>query len=281
MRHFSVWAVAVAAAVAVGCGAGKELPDQVPDRKRETGPAPDPFAPAPAASDPAAKAVLDRAVKAITEAVPGGLDRAKVSRVTYKGMLQRPDKPAMSSVVRTIEAVWPDRGRVVDDYKGVEKNMTFLLRSPNGWLKNGETLIAQNPAEVGRIYRTDLTAQYWLPMGLTLAEPNAVAFAMGKSPPGEQPAGMVVKLALPDLPVLRVTFDDKSGVPVRVEYHPVERDVRAHKVLVLDEHKPSGGLLLPGRVDFTQNDQSAERWASVTWEFPDRLDDTLFERPKE
>lgn len=282
MRHFSACAVGVVVAAVIGCGPGKELPDAVPDRKPEvgSGAGTDPFGPAPAASDPAAKDVLARAVKAVTENVPGGLDKAKVSRVILKGSLQRPDKPDMSKVTRTIEAVWADKALVVDDYHGVEKNMSFLLRYPNGWLKNGEALIPQTPSEVGRIYRTDLLAQHWLPLGITLADPQAVAWELSKTPAGDKPATTAVKVALPEMPVLRVTFDDATGVPVRVEYHPVERDVRAHKVMVWADHKPSGGLLLPGSVEFTQNGRLAERWMSATWEFPEKLDVEKFERPK-
>ena len=91
-------------------------------------------------------------------------------------------------------------------------------------------------------------------LGLTLAEPRAVAFE-----PAKTPAGTTVRLALPDLPVLQVTFEEKTGLPVRVEHHPVENHQRLHKVFVMSEHKPAGGLLLPSKLEFTQNDTLADR----------------------
>ena len=118
MRQFSVCAAGVLVAAVIGCGPAKELPGTVPERKVETGPGPDPFGPAPAASDQAAKVILERAVKAITENVPGGVAKAKAASATFAGRLMRPENREMADAVRTVEISWPDRERVTDTYKG-------------------------------------------------------------------------------------------------------------------------------------------------------------------
>lgn len=276
MRHFSVWAVAVAAAAVIGCGSAKEIPDQVPERKQDTGPPPDPLGPAAETSDPEAKAVLDRAVKTITEAVPGGLARAKISAATMTGRVYLQRGEAATPATRLMEAVWPDRGYAELDLGKVK--MTYRFRHPNGWSTAGLVVHDHNPTDVGEVVRNDFLVQPWLVLGLTLADERVVAF--GKE---SKPGATSVKVARPDLPlapVFLVTFDGKTGVPVRVEYHPLEWGQRVHKVLEMEGHKPFVGFLLPERTKLTQNGQPAEEWTIKEWQFPDKLDESRFEQPK-
>jgi hypothetical protein len=281
MRRFSAWAVGlVAAAVVIGCGPGKEIPDEVPGPKALIGPASDPLGPAASASDPEAKAVVDRAVKAITENVPGGLGKAKVSRAVYKGEMQLPQRSAMTKMERTIEAVWPDQALVIIAFKEEQPqtaapSVSLGLNHNEGWMKNGSALVPGNPADMAQIIQTDVTAQYWLMLGPALAETRLVAYDLKKTA-----GGSTVKLAFPNMPVLRVTFEDKSGLPVQVEYNPVEQQQRLHKVLKMSDHKPTGGLLLPAALELFQNDRLTERWATESWEFPEKIDPSHFEAPK-
>lgn len=275
MRRFSFMAVGLSVAVVFGCGPGKEMPEDLPQPKVGSTPAAEPVPDSPATSDPAAKAVLDRAVKVITENVPGGLAKARVSRVTYQGAIQRPDSKEMVETVRKIDSVWPDRALVSNEFKGgLFPTMTFRLRRPHGWGTNGATLIDRNPTETGRAFFNDLVAQHWLPMGLVFADPKVVAYD-----PKKTAAGTLVKVAFPEAPLLLVTFNDASGLPVQVEYQAVEWGDRAQKLLELSDHKPFGGFMLPGTVKLTQNQRLGERWATQSWEFPETLDESLFARP--
>ncbi len=277
MSRFSGWCSGLLfAAVVLGCGPAKELPDEVPEQKDHTGPSADPLGPAPSQSEPQARAILDRAVKAITENVPGGLEKAKTARVVYQGSIQRPESTDMTKAARTIETLWPDRAVVTDDYNGVFLTTTFFLRMNLGWLKNGPNMVPENPAEVGRILHSDLMAQHWLLLGLPLADPKGVAFAATKTPDG-----MTVKLTMPNTPVYRITFAEATGLPVRVEYHPVERQQRVHKIFSVSGHKPAGGLMLPTTLEYKQNNTLGERWALSSWEFPEKIDPARFDPPKQ
>lgn len=282
MFRSSAWAAVVLAAVASGCGPGKEVPSAVTPRpKEQPDQKPDPFGPAPSKSDETARAVVDRAVKVVTENVPGGLEKSRVFRLVYKGTILRPEKLDMVEVTRTAEGVWPDRGRVTDEYAGgIYPTMSFRLRRPLGWVTNGPIVMDRNPAEVGRVLETGLVGEYWLQIGQTFSDPRLVAFGLEKSPAGELPAGTVVKVALPDQPIFRITFDEKLGVPVRVEYHSLEWNNRSHKIAKFGNHKPFAGRLLPGSVDLTQDGRVVERWATDNWEFPEKIDDARFEQPK-
>jgi hypothetical protein len=266
----------VAVAVAVGCGPGKELPSTVPHPKVPPGPPPDPFGPAPAASDSDAKEVLERAVKAITGNVPGGVKRAEVSRVNRAGKFQTLDRPQMSDATNRLDGVWPDRGYAQFDFDG--QSVTCRFREGQGWLTQGTDVQNQNPAEMARIFRADFHARHWIPLGLTLADDKTVAF--GKASADGKTA---VRIAVAGLPVFLVTFDDKTGLPVRVEYHGVEnkQTERAHKVCALDRHdRPYGGYVLPTVMKLYQNGRLVEDWTTKEWDFPEKLDDALFDPPK-
>jgi hypothetical protein len=278
----SACGLVVAAAVVVGCGPAKQLPDVVPTQRGPSQKAPDPFGPAPAQSDPAAKAALDRAVSAITAGDPKRLGKAKVSRATLQGFIELPGKteagePLRREATRNVEAVWPDRARVEVVFKETG-TMTFRMRGPHGWARHG--LVEQNldPITTGHIMRVDMNAQHWLFLGLPLADPKAVAFDLKKGTPAG-PETTSLKVALPDMPVLLVTLDEK-GLPVRVEYHPFESNQRQHKVVALSGHKPVEGLTLPTKLELTQNEVPAERWSEVKWEFPDKIAEDRFDPPK-
>jgi hypothetical protein len=282
MRQLSAWAAgALVAAVAIGCGPGKELPDPT---SKSTGPGPvggDPKEHVPTTSDPAAKAVTDRALKAITQNSIDQLAKTKSSRVIQRGGIQLPNNPVLTGATRRIEAGWPDRARVAYEFKdAVAPTITLGIRGPLAWKTQGPTReMVANPTEVAQTLRTDVLAQHWMLLGLPLAEPGVVVFALQKGTEASR-AATTVKLALPDLPVFQVTFDDQSGLPVRVEYTTSESGQRLRKVLTTTDHKPSGGLLLPTALEFVQNGVLAEKWTVETWEFPDKLDDTLFDAPK-
>ena len=79
---------------------------------------------------------------------------------------------------------------------------------------------------------------------------------------------------------LRLRLDEKSGLPVRVEYNPIELRDRVSKVATFADHKPHGDLLLPTSLELTQNGRPAEKWTLEKWEFPEKIDAAVFEAPK-
>ncbi len=279
MRRLSVLGVVFSIAVGIGCGPGKELPDAPVRHKDVPGSADDPNGTPPAASQPAAKEVLDRAIKAITENDPGKLARTKVAKVTYQGSIRTaPQASELTKAVLTIETVWPDLAFVTDDLKAesLTTTLAFVLHHPHGWLKIGPRLDQTPPLEVGRAIRNDLSAWHWMMLGLPLNDPKLVAFDLSK-----RPGGVAVKLALPERPVYLVTFDEMSGLPVRSEYYPLEHSKRVRKVFRMSEHKSTGGLLLPTKIELTQDEVLVEQWAQPTWEFPESIDPSRFEQPKQ
>lgn len=280
MRRLIGSGALVLAAVVLGCGPGKELPDAPKNAKPVTPSNGDPFGPPPAASDPAARAVLDRAVKAVADGDPARIARGRVAKVTYQGggIKLSTASADLTPTVRVLESVWPDSAVVADDFKGQLANNTFYLRGSRGWLKTGLVMnAASGTTDLGRVILTDLTAWHWMTLGLPLADPDAVAFEPTKKAPGT-----AVKVALPNRPVYLVSFDEATGLPVRVEFNPVEQGVRVHKVFTLSDHKAVGGLVLASKIEMTQDGHIlGERWKDPTWEFPDSIPATRFDPPKE
>ncbi|MCE9565702.1 MAG: hypothetical protein K8U57_27070 [Planctomycetes bacterium] len=273
MRRLSVFVVILLAAVVIGCGPGKELPDAVIRPKDVSGPKGDQNT-TPTTSDPEAKAVVERAIKAITENDPTRLSKAKTAKVAYQGENQRQGPgSAMVKMVCTIETVWPEFALVKYDYK--EFVQTFTLRGPQGWNKYGLTLVQMAPVDVGRLMRNDLTACHWMLLGLPLADPKAIVFS-----PTKTAMGTSVKISLSDLPIYQVTFDKGSGLPVRNEYAPLENGVRTPKFFTMSDHKSTGGFLLPTKIELTQGDAVVERFTEPIWEFPESIDPSRFEQPK-
>ncbi len=279
MRCLGVLAASVLIAALIGCGPGKELPDEGPKAGPAGEPPADALGKAPAVSDPAAKAILERAVKAITQGDSTRLTKAKISKTFYRGEVHFPNSPAPTEATLKWEVVWPDRALTIYEFKNAPVlNITFRMFGQLGWMTKDTVPQTNNPAEVEKVIRTRLVGEHGLILGITLADPRVIAFDPVKAQTG--PAGTAVKIALPDAPILRVTFDDQSGLPVRLEYNPIEFSQRVPKVLTMSEHKPQDGMLLPTVLELQQMGLPAEKWTLEKWEFPEKIDEARFDAPK-
>jgi hypothetical protein len=284
MRRLGTCAGIVLTAAVIGCGEGKKLPDEVVKPQTTRSVPPDPLGKAPAASEPEAKAVLDRAVKAITQGDPSRLAKARVARSEFRGtMLIKTRAEAALSLEEaglSWEVVWPDRAVVVYSFKeALAPPKTFRLRGPEGWMFNGTEKQPESPTDMGQVVAAGVCGQHGVSLGLPLADARGVAFEMRKSQPGSR-AVTSVKLAIPDMPILLIAFDDSSGLPVGLEYHPLEIGNRPRKVVTFADHKPHGDLLLPTRLEVNQNGMLVEKWTLEKWEFPEKIDDAKFDAPK-
>lgn len=269
-----------------GCGPAKELPDEVPTIKAPEKEREEPAEKIPAQSSPEAKAVVDRAIKAITQNHPELLKKARVSVVKTKGRIKLPtNQPqTMTEAERSVEAVWPDRLRIIYQFKeGGHSKQTWVFHSPFGWFQNqlnDQTAVANTP-ELARYIRINLMAEHWLLIGLGYEEPGAVVFdaSTTKAPNGST---TTVKLSLSERPVYRVSFNDRTGLPVRIEYEPLEMNqkFRVKKAVAVVESKEAEGFMLPLILETYLNDQLGERWTIDSWEFPEKLPDAYFEQPK-
>jgi hypothetical protein len=276
MVRIAFWAaLAIGSALAAGCGPGKELPDDIPDRtdSKDTEPA------VPKESEPAAKEYLAKAARALTGGKPELVQRAKVSRASFKGGSQLPTDSGglvRFAAVRTVAAVWPDRVLMTDDLTLEQKTeqVRVTLHRPRITVsRSGREFPLPNPAETERVVAFDSQAQYWLALGLPLTDPAGVAFGF-KATPG---APTFVRLALPTFPPLGLYFDPATDRLRRVEYTTMEQGRARRKEWALTATKPdASGVHLPHTFEFRQDGVLVEEWTAEKWEFPDAIPDAEF-----
>lgn len=287
MRYYSAWTAAgLLAAIALGCGPGKELPEDITHSR---GTEQTPKKKIPTESDPVAREIVDRAIKAHTQNNPGALAKAKISKMTANGFVKLPSEGSGHFVdvptFQTVMASWPDRLKFTQEYREHRSGtMTMILRGPFTWCGMGRTQNPNsNPQETENMMRKHGLGQYWLPLVFPLADSQSVVFEPRKGL-GTPPAD-VVRFALPDRPVYQLSFDPATGYLTRIEYTSNDFDIHEHRFWVLTEHKPFDGLILPTKMELTLTranirGEIVERWAVDKWEFPEKLDDGAFEPPK-
>lgn len=280
-RHLFWAALVVAGGVVVGCGPAKELPD-------EWAKSPDPgekVVPVPAASEPAAKEYIEKAVKAYTSGKPELVAKGTASRVTLAGMRLHPveNERVPVSTTRTIAAVWSDRFYFRDELHIRGNKVAFEV-----WLHGSSVAVAAagkedilpNRAEAQQLLDADVTAQHWMALMLPLTHPKAVVFGFQRQTVHQVPVQMV-KLSLNALPVYQLYFDAKTDALLRVDYVVVENGARRHRQWTAADHKLGpDGLLLPGKTECRHDNVIVEEWTAEKWEFPATIDSKEFSPPK-
>lgn len=291
MTRRAAWVVSAAvAAVAFGCQPAKELPSEEEVVKpADAGEKP---VAVPAASDPKAKAYVEKAVKAFTAGKPEVLAKGKASRAVLKGKIALPGDNQTVEVpaTRTMTAVWPDRFVAVNEgeIRGQMRTVRALLRGRElSMYEGGREQELGNRSELQKSVAADVLAQFWLALVLPLTDPKAIVFdsrpADVVSPQtGQSQAAHLMKLALPDFPPFLLVFDSKTDLLIGVEYIVIEQGVRRRKQWSAVEHKPGpDGQLLPTKTEMRHDGSLVERWEVEKWEFPAAIPDAEFGPPKQ
>ncbi len=288
MRYYSAWAASgLVATVIIGCGPGKELPDDIP---RATSAEHTPKKIIPTVSDPVAKQIVDRAIKAHTQNNSGLLERGKISKVTADGTMQLSHVPGEFVAIpkhRTLIARWPDHMKLEYADKGDARGMTtFILRHPFVWW--GKDTTPEPIADFQsfeEVMRTDGLAQHWLPLVFPLGDPKAVVFEPQKGAGVGSPPADMVRFFLPDRPVYRLHFSPSTGYLVHIEYTHSDAAGMALKEWILSDFQLVDGMMLPMQMKSARTEHQTttrrvvEEWKVQKWEFPEKLDDSVFEPP--
>lgn len=267
-----------------GCGGtGKELPKVVTAGEEDKS---GPKVVVPEKSEPAATAVVERALKVTTDGHPERVQKAKANRLKMKGIVVGPGRPIPTE--RHVTAVWPDRYAQYDemnDGNGPTRVM-IRLRRPTIWVarsSGGETSVQEpaDPKAQEAALAGEAVGRHWMGLLVPLADPKAVVFSAEKKTVGGEPAD-VVKAALPGSPVFTLWFSEKTGLLGRVDFAQLEpgANVPIQKFFALLNHRAFGGMTLPARVEYWHNGLRVEEWNVDSWEFPDSVPDAEFDAPK-
>lgn len=278
-------ALAVAAAVVLGCGPAKELPDEIPKGPDSTEQAPA----VPRTSDPAAKAYIEKAVKAYTGAKPDLVAKGKASRLVLKGHQYKLDGVPVWDATRSISAAWPDKIAVKDERQAVGNvvRLSAYLNRPRLTIMAGtvERTDLPNIVEMEKNFAAEETAQHWMPLFLPLTDPKAVVFDLRAQTlslqPGQTIPVQTLKLSLADFPLYQLTFDAKTDALLRVDYTVMHVGVSHAKQWNMAAHKTGPeGLLLPTKMEYKMDSQTGEEWEAEKWEFPATIPEEEFSPPQ-
>lgn len=286
MTRLSFWAaLATTVAVIVGCGPTKELPDEIPKAPESTTPAPA----VPKVSEPAAKAYIEKAVKAYTGGKPELVAKGIASRVTLKGKMSYStgNQNMPVEATRMIAAVWPDRFHDVDELQVDSRRLAVEAWMHRPHLVTASGTIEENYSNTPRekTFAADVVAQHWMALFLPLTDPKAVVYELktqlGTTPTGQPLSTETLKLALGEFSVFSLTFDATTHALLRVEYPATELGHTIHRTWTMLDHKPGPeGLSLPSKMQCRWDNDVKEEWEVLKWEFPTTIPDAEFQGPK-
>lgn len=274
------------AAVVIGCGPGKELPDEIP---RSTGPsrnAAETKEKIPTTSDPAAVEVVERAIKSHTQNNPSLLAKAKISKITAKGSIKLGGNNLVSS--RLLLAKWPDEMKVTyNSLPPATDSVTLILHGGFTWSgKNGVPIANLSPQKVEEDMRADGLGSHWLILLFPLTERNTIVYDLRKGVGVGTPPADVVRVSIPGRPVYRLQFAPDTGLLVQIDYSYTDLLGLALTEWMLSDYKPYNGWLLPSQMKMARTTEHpkfrdvVQEWKVESWEFPEKLDEGAFDPPK-
>jgi hypothetical protein len=298
MRIAVMWAAAaIAAAVLCGCGSEKQLPEVDAVTASDTA---DPTARMPKESDPKAVELVNQALEAATrdgtgKGDPARLAKTRVIRVVASGHMRLAGQnPGLAPVEakRTFQAVWPDRARW--DYELTARQGARALlgfRRPAAWMFQFEDgrwreLTPQAPGQIERLAAVESVGNDWMALLVPLldvGDPQKVVVFDPQTVTDEpQPAHKIkVHVRSCGPVVFTLWFDPATHYLRRVEYTQTsDAGQQVNDAMVLDGHKPFGGVVLPTRLEHDRNREPVEVWTVESVEFPDKIDEAQFDPPK-
>jgi len=271
-------AFALVLSLLAGCGGPeKELPKDITtptDRgPEETGVA------VPAASQPEAVKFVQTCIAAATESHPERLEKLKGNQVVEKG--QQLHGMSQVAVTRLISAVWPDRFLFADETNtdGLVKISIGLNKNSLSFRKNGQSFDPGLPKGYEQVLLVDSVGQYWMQTLVPLADSKTILFGVRKQTVAGQ-TWDTVQAAVPGCPVITLWFNEKTHLLGVITYLHTEGISKLNKRLAVGEHKAFAGVLLPTRSEFERNGIVVETWAISSWDFPEKIEDAVFDQSK-
>lgn len=282
----------LAAAILIGCGPGKELPDEIPKSTANTNTPTEVKEKVPATSDPAAVEIVERAINAHTRNNRAALEKAKLSKLVADGSIVLPLGPTQEETAvrshRTFLARWPDEIKLTQAFQShIPGTMTMILNRSFTWSGVGtKANPITNPAKDEEVMRTDGMGMHWLTLLFPLIERQAILYEPRKGSGVGSPPADVVRFAFPGRPTYRLHFAPASGHLVQIDYVHEDAGGEAFKEWAVSDHKMFGGILLPTKMSMARTPARSkvrrvvEEWTAEAWEFPEKFDDGTFDPPK-
>jgi hypothetical protein len=266
------------AVLAVGCG---ESPRPITPAQAVKSETVDPVAdlsdaPAPAASDPAAKQLLAEILAAHTSGKPDLLDALKGGfTLTRTGQVPSAP-PALNPQTWTVVGGWPDRFRV----KAALPTQTINMARDGASYWRNHSLAGPAAVPMAAVEADDFrheTTGEWLALLFPLADP---AIIVAPVPPATDRGKAVVGVRVwhPHLTAAIIHVEADTKLLARVSFAGREQGVPMTKEIVVLSRKAWAGVLLPERTVVKGMGKNLAEW-TVTAFAPGAADGKLFREP--
>jgi hypothetical protein len=229
----------------------------------------------PDKTDPAAEAAIEKLLRAHTGGKPELIELLKAHTLTRKGQFMIGEMPQES--VWRVQAAWPDRYRVEMEWVTLGGARDLMVQNgADGWKVMRSQGVLQ-PVPFAGLEHAQMATDAYAEWAITLVPLLDPAARVAALPPDGAAGKVWVWVA--DRPALLLTTDEKSGLLTRVDYEVPEVGGAITASLVLSEHKPVNGVLLPTKVDYSRNNRPTAQWASSEVEFPKPAAADAFTKP--
>jgi hypothetical protein len=235
--------------------------------------------PRPAASDPAARAVLDDMLAAHTAGQPDRLAALRECSFTRSG--QADTQVGRVRAVWKRDLIWPDRYRIrteMSDSSGNKKVLNYALRGDTGWGQPGDDPNPKAKADADTLatIRSQLHEDA-LTLLFVLADPKTLA-ARGPDEQAGEKELTTLDVWTPAGDHARLGVDKKTKLLARILYLGREGDAAVTKELTFQEYKEFGGVKLGSKMYAQTRAKPLGEWTELTVELA-KPDAKLFDGP--
>jgi hypothetical protein len=217
-----------------------------------------------------ALAVIEQAIKAHGGAEE--LNKAQLRSRTGKGVILTPSGEVPVTTEEIVQL--PDRCRVVMDLRS--NRIIVVLRGAKGWIQPGGAT-QEMPKALFQERREDLYV-WWL-MNLTpLLKDEFTLLPLADDKVSGQDTS-VVKVAHKEHAEVRLFFDKKSGLLVKIARRAAEAGDSLNKEIYLSEYKKFDGVMLPSKEVITHNGIKYAVVSFSSYKIEPRVEERTFEKP--
>lgn len=233
--------------------------------------------PARAAED-AARAVLDRALRA----VGGKKELARLAGVSFKtrGTFDAGGVQVELSGEMSLQGLDRIRWEVQASAMGRGENGTLLFNGGKGWASNAGGNSREIPKEDGAVFVNALRCVRLALNPALLRQPGVKLAPLGELKVGDRET-VGLKVTQKGFPDIDLFFDKKTGLPCKTEIRQKEGKQGMEKphAFVFDAYKDFDGVKQPTKVKFLRDDKVLIELECSEFRPQEKLDDSLFAQP--
>jgi len=260
----------------VGCAEDKGIPERPPDSEVKPR-ASSPEAVKPDKEDPAARAIVEKAIAAHTGGKPERLEKFKTHHIVMKGRMVSPEDRSFVNMGIETWSAWPDQFAIRFD-KGDQTALSWAV-TPNGGYQrqDARTVVPMSPADT-RVIHHDCAVLAWGGTIAALANPGAMYHHPGTSTLDDR-SFRTVRCYVPGQPEWTLWFDEKTGLLDRIFYQGLEGSILKAKSLVLGNYAEEHGVKLPKQISLTIGGTPYFQMKVESLETPEKLEPKTFTEP--